>query len=101
MSIEVVFCFVKYRQHNTHYVIYLRDNISKPRGAFLASEYSEANILSFDHWNGRTFVCYDYDTRYKVPLREVPRGVAQGHIIIPTGRNDHLFLHTKKRCPEK
>ena len=33
---------------------------------------------------------------YKVLPREVPRGVAQGHIIIPTGRNDHLFLHTKK-----
>ena len=33
---------------------------------------------------------------YKVPLREVPRGVAQGHIIITTGGNDHLFVHTKK-----
>ena len=25
----------------------------------------------------------------KVPLREVPRGVAQGHIIITTGRDDY------------
>ena len=39
----------------------------------------------------------------KVLLREVPRGVAQGHIIISitTGRNDHLFVNTKKTCPEK
>ena len=34
---------------------------------------------------------------YIVPLREVPRGVAQGYIIIiTTGRNDHLFVFTKK-----
>ena len=26
----------------------------------------------------------------KVPLREVPRGVAQGHIVITTGRNNHF-----------
>ena len=38
----------------------------------------------------------------KVPLREIPRGVAQGHIIIiTTGRNDHMFVHTKENCPEK
>ena len=58
-------------------------------------------------------------TTYKVPLREVLRGVAQGHmIIITTGRNDHfikkyfkavsrefdkfyMFVHTKKNLPGK
>ena len=36
-------------------------------------------------------------TIYKVPLREVLKGVAQGHMITNiTGRNGHLFVHTKK-----
>ena len=26
------------------------------------------------------------------------RGVAHGHIIVTTGRNDHLFLHTNKNA---
>ena len=38
---------------------------------------------------------------YKVPLREVPRGVAQGHIIITTGRNGHLLLYNQKNLPLK
>ena len=41
---------------------------------------------------------------YKVPLREVsvPKGVAQGHIIITTGRDgDCICLEYKKKCPEK
>ena len=33
--------------------------------------------------------------RTKTPLREVPRGVAQGHILITTA------VRTKKTCPKK
>ena len=40
---------------------------------------------------------------YKVPLRQVPSPsvVSQGHIIVTTGRNDHLFVHTKNTLPGK
>ena len=38
----------------------------------------------------------------KVPLREVLRGVAQGHIIfITTGRNGHSFAHVRKKIARK
>ena len=37
---------------------------------------------------------------YKVPLREVRRGVAQGHIVIATGRDNHLLVHATKLARE-
>ena len=49
--------------------------------------FSAENLSKHHVWN---------NIEYKVPLREVRKGVAQGHIIITAGRDDHLLYIPNK-----